>query len=350
MNQAVCEKYPEEAIFDKNSLGAAPNKSQFIGRISAIYFLKTVNVNSVHKSLNKIFKVLDITHLLSFALTGKDIYFNSPMLCEAFDFEELSKTLRHTFLSAIPNEYVNSTEMHELGINNAKIINNKLVSDIFGNVKGVEGLLVLIEKMEEVSNPLHIGVLEKVLEIVIDFALIDIQKTKFFFNKGLLILGYSLEKLSTKINFTMHIFDLLQKLMEVIRKYYNMYYIKYLEAVFYNPRIWMNVDKAIYDKVLEFIQESALKDSTKKNPYYLGILLNFIEVFSNEEHILESYLRDLKKAIHIVYQANITKQSLSLLFSFANGLNLRNKKGQFVQSFNVLSIFFKLYTESIFLE
>eukprot|EP00826_Nyctotherus_ovalis_P025639 TRINITY_DN19893_c0_g1_i1.p1 TRINITY_DN19893_c0_g1~~TRINITY_DN19893_c0_g1_i1.p1 ORF type:complete len:170 (-),score=46.13 TRINITY_DN19893_c0_g1_i1:41-550(-) len=140
---------------------------------------------------------------------------------------------------------------------------------------------------------------------------------------------------------TIEVFEILRQLMGVMKKYYPSYYCKYLEAVFYNPEVWVSASKLLYSKVMELIQEASLRDNAlvKKSPYYLGILLSFIEAYSSREAMLKDQLDLIMRAINLAFHGRITKKSLSLLFSYANALHLKDRKEQFVQISHILSIF-----------
>jgi len=330
--------------------------------MSAVYFVN-VGEKHLHDSIIKAARTFDLSNLLSFTLYEPKQTTNSESTKTKYSKEILSSVLifadpvfatkKHISLSE-SRPYIENKVKRMPGV---KVNYGITVCEAFGNVKGLNGFLPLIKKFGASKRhnmiSLYSKVLEKILEIIADYAEIDVQRTALFFgadNNGIIILSYLLEKLAEKMDFTERILAPLTRLMTLIRKNHQQFYGKYLELVIYNPDTWLHASDTVFTNVISSIQGNAMNtDSTPEmKADYLRILLNFIESYSAQEPLPETRLDRLKETIYMTYSENITSNTIpklfSILFSYSNGYSLKDKKSQFIQIYYVLSIFFKLFS------
>ena len=243
--------------------------------MTAIYFsmISMENMEASHNFLSSIYNLIDIESLLAFSLYGEELYNNSPKLRQAFDFKEFSKSeiLKWTYLFVSP-EYVNpAMEPRAVICNEFTKLRNHIskyhkgtiiystasISDSFGNIQGITGILPYIDKLSKIEHDSCNLILESLITTISNYALIDIKKTLLFFCSeinGLGMMKYILEKAAVKNPFKVNILHSLKRLMDVIVEYYPNLIYKYMQSIFYNTDIWKHSKNEIYDKLIDYIQ------------------------------------------------------------------------------------------------
>ena len=359
-----CKTYPQSKAFTENSLGckilSGECRAHFTGEMSAVHFvsISTSNVIQTHNLLKKAYNSIEVHDIFPFIAFSEGVYKNSPKLQKAFSFKDLSDLgiLERLFLSANPKFATKSLKPNEevyvakYRLKNqiqkiykqTKVYHNMSAKDIFFNIGGTAALLPFLYNLSIAQHELRNDALEKVIELIIESALSDIEKTGLLFGHkdGLMVLSYLFEKLASKVAFSETILNALKKLMDVIKEYYSGYAEQYLENVFYNPGVWRYSSEAIQDKILEHMNNNFVgeKNNPQKIAYHVDILFNFLEVYINQER-----LNKLKSMILTICYDRMNRETLFTLLGYANAFFVRRLKNHPIQIFYVLSIFLEVY-------
>jgi len=340
--------------------------------MSTLHFISVSNssVTLTHEILDKIHIPLGIHDLFPFIGFGENIYNNTPYMKKAFAFKDLidSHILERIFLCVNP-KFVSKTikpmeriylcgkielrnHIEKLG-RRTKVWHNMSVRDVFNNISGIAVLCPFINILTNIDNEQRDDLLCKIIEIMCESALSDIEKTTLFLghNNGLMILSYLFEKIASKRQFSKPIYDSLEKLLKIIKEFYPQFHESFLESIFYNPEIWKYSSEEIQAKLREHMFEifTCEKHDTKIMTNHIDIMLNFIEVYCNQQPIpSEISLNNMIGRCKQMCQVNLTRDTLFTLFGYANPYFIRRLNYHPSQIFYIVSIFLDLCQTSIF--